>query len=174
MSEGWWVGVPASGTTGDAHLLATLDRALAGTGRRAVRVLTHVDRSAPVARTTASWQLSPGAADHRDDGLPARLADALAGPVATRSEAPSDGRVVRSPGPSFTGPVPVADLVEAGLVVVGIGAPVGEDDLVDTLDGHLRPERSPDGDRLLVEPAGPGRWRPAEISDPHQCCGGVH
>ena len=65
-------------------------------------------------------------------------------------------------------------VVEAGLVVVGIGAPVGEDDLVDTLDGHLRPERTPDGDRLLVEPAGPGRWRPAEISDPHQCCGGVH
>lgn len=177
MSSGWWVGAPAADRTADTHLLAALDGALAGTGRRAVQVLTHVDRSAPTARTTASWLLSPGSGDldHRDDGLADRLAQELGGPVHPQDGPSPEGRLLRTPGlDGVTGPVPVTALAQAGLVVVGIGAPVGAEDVVDTLDGFLRPVRTADGDQLLVEPAGPHRWRPIETSNPHQCCGGVH
>jgi hypothetical protein len=167
-SAHWWVGVPAQAA--DAHLLADLDAALAGTGRRAVWVQTHVDRTGPAPVVTASWQL--------DDGpdLPAELFAALSGGTAAPADgAPDDGRAVRFPGGDAV-PVrlTVAQLLATTAVdrVVGIGAPAHPEDVVDTVDGFLRPVRHPDGVELLVDPAGPGTWRPVEISTPHECCGG--
>ena len=167
------MGVPADTHVADAHLLAALDAAVADTGRRVVWVQTHVDRSGAAARSTASWQLSPGPAD--DGTLLTRWALALTGPVGWRADVPVDGRVVRFPG---SDDVPtrltVHELLGRTAVdrVVGIGATAQPQDVVDTLDGFLRPTRTAHGVELLVEPAGPGRWRPVEISTPHQCCGG--
>jgi len=163
-SDHWWVGVPAQAA--DAHLLADLDAALAGSGRRAVWVQTHVDRSGPAPVVTASWQLDDGPA------LPAGLLGDTARPV---DEVPVDGRVVRFPGSdAVPARITVAQLLATTAVdrVVGIGAPASPEDVVDTVDGYLRPVRHPDGVELLVDPAGPGTWRPVEISSPHECCGG--
>ncbi|SDF47333.1 hypothetical protein [Klenkia brasiliensis] len=167
-SDHWWVGVPAQAA--DAHLLADLDAALTGSGRRAVWVQTHVDRTGPAPVVTASWQL--------DDG-PAVPAARFAGPFGDTARpvdgAPVDGRAVRFPGSdAVSARLTVAELLASTAVdrVVGIGAPAGPGDVLDTVDGYLRPVRHPDGVELLVDPAGPGTWRPVEISSPHECCGG--
>lgn len=167
-ADQWWVGVPAQAA--DAHLLADLDAALAGSGRRAVWVQTHVDRSGPAPVVTASWQL--------DDGpeLPAeRFAAASAGTARPATGVPDDGRAVRFPGSdAVPARLTVAQLLATTAVdrVVGIGAVAHPEDVVDTVDGFLRPLRHPDGVELLVDPAGPGTWRPVETSSPHECCGG--
>ncbi|MCO7219644.1 hypothetical protein [Klenkia sp. PcliD-1-E] len=169
-ADHWWVGVPAQAE--DAHLLAALDAVLAGSGRCAVWVQTHVDRRGPAPVLIAGWQLDDGPA------LPAaQFAAAFGGTARPAGGPPVDGRVVRFPG-SDAVPVQltVAELVASTPVdrVVGIGAPAHPEDVVDTVDGYLRPVRHPDGVELLVDPAGPGRWRPVEIRSPHQCCGGRH
>ena len=41
--------------------------------------------------------------------------------------------------------------------------------------GYDRPFQQPEfGRNEGYGGAGPGRWRPTETSDPHQCCGGEH
>lgn len=167
MTGGWWAAAPAADLSADSALLHAVDGALAGTGRRAVVVQTHVDRRHVVAATTTSFQLD-------GDGPVDLLAAALGGPVAAIG-APHEGRLVRFPGSDGVRGEVAADALVAGTaidVVVGVGAPVAPRDVVDTLDGHLRPQRREGVVELLVEPAGPGRWRPVEIGDPHQCCGG--
>ncbi|SDN55966.1 hypothetical protein SAMN05660199_00276 [Klenkia soli] len=181
MTAGWWAAAPAADLSADAHLLHAIDGALAGTGRRAVLVQTHVDRRHVVAATTVSWQLDGGGGEVEHDALAA----ALGGPVTQVDdggaaggalvEAPRAGRLVRFPGSAdVRGEVPVDRLLARTAIdaVVGVGAPVGPGDVVDTLDGHLRPQRRDGAVELLVEPSGPGRWRPVEIADPHRCCGG--
>ncbi|KQS71494.1 hypothetical protein [Modestobacter sp. Leaf380] len=166
------MGVPAAAQAVDVHLLAALDDALSGTGRTVDWVLTHVDRSGPDPRVTASWQVSPGPDDRT---LPHRWALALGGAVLPTDAVPQEGRVVRFPGgDDVPVRVTVADLVAGTAIdrVVGIGSPALPGDVVDSVDGHLRPVRHPDGVELLVDPAGPGTWRPVEISTPHECCGG--
>jgi hypothetical protein len=180
VTVGWWAAAPAVDLTADTALLHAIDGALTGTGRRAVLVQTHVDRRHVVAATTVSWQL-----DGDGEASTGALAAALRGPVVQVDdggaaggalvEAPRAGRLVRFPGSdAVRGELTAEALVAATAidVVVGVGAPVAAGDVVDTLDGHLRPQRRAGVVELLVEPAGPGRWRPVEIGDPHQCCGG--
>ncbi len=51
--------VPAADRVLDAHLLAAVDGALSGTGHRARRITTHVDRAGPVAVTAVALDLLP-------------------------------------------------------------------------------------------------------------------
>ena len=182
MTAGWWAAAPAADLSADTALLHAIDGALAGAGRRAVVVQTHVDRRHVVAATTVSWQLD---GDGDGDQLAGPLAAALRGPVVQVDdggaaggalvEAPRAGRLIRFPGSDGVHGELTAGALVTGTgvdVVVGVGATVAPGDVVDTLDGHLRPQRREGIVELLVEPAGPGRWRPVEIGDPHRCCGG--
>jgi hypothetical protein len=57
--------------------------------------------------------------------------------------------------------------------VLGVGTRVTPDALVDTC-GFLRPVYQEGHLVLLVEPAAGGMFRPVEIEQPHECCGGHH
>ncbi len=119
-------------------------------------VCTHVDRSAVVARTVLIAR-----------GAPADGHTPLDGP-------PDGARAVRFPGQDrLTGRHRAGDITAWSEIdeVVGIGVPVGPDDVVDTR-GYLRPTYQAGGLVLLVEPAAGALLRPSEIEQPHQCCGG--
>ena len=208
MTDRWWGAAPGAGTVPDAHLLAAVDAALAGSGATAEVVCTHVDRSAATARTGISLRLAGEPADPAAtrsalvrelegpvldgpvlDGpvLDGPVLDAVAGtvddPAAPARTALAEastgvgGRAVRFPGSTaFTGRVPVGEVLAGSAIdaVVGIGVPVGPDDVLDTGSGFLRPQL--DGGRLvlLVEPVAGGVLQPVEVADDarHQCCGG--
>jgi len=200
VTDRWWGGAPGAGTVPDAHLLAAVDAAFAGSGVVAELVCTHVDRSAATARTGVSLRLAAPPADPA--ALHTALVRALDGPVladpdgARPGDVPVDdpalapartalheastgtgGRVVRFPGSTAVhGRVPVAELLQGTAIdaVVGVGVPVAPADVVDTGSGFLRPQL--DGGRLvlLVERAAGGVLKPVEVADDdrHQCCGG--
>lgn len=171
--------VPAADRLPDAHLLAAVDGALAGTGHRARRVSTHVDRSGPVAVTAVALDLMPA------DPPPAVL-DALTLALGSGGEdvtaavdealARTGGRCVRFVGQEHvTGEHTVAELLAVTEIdeVVGVGRAVAPGDAVATA-GFLRPQLLDGRMVLLVEPAAGGRLRPVEVESPHQCCGGAH
>ena len=194
MTDRWWGGAPGAHTVPDAHLLAAVDAALAGSGGTAELVCTHVDRTARTARTGVSLRLAGAPADPA--ATRAALARELDGPVLDAATGSDDdpaaapartalaeassgvrGRAVRFPGSTaFTGRVRVGDVLAGSAIdaVVGIGVPVGPDDVLDTGSGFLRPQL--DGGRLvlLVEPVAGGVLQPVEVADDarHQCCGG--
>jgi hypothetical protein len=148
-----------------AHLDATLLSAVDGLG--ADLVCTHVDRAAAVAGVAMSARVA------REPDL-AAIAACLGGPATVRSAARPDGRCVRFPGQDrLTGTHAAAEIVADSAIdeVVGIGVPVAAESVVDTR-GFLRPTYVDGRLVLLVEPAAGGVLRPAEIAQPHQCCGG--
>ncbi|OMQ15325.1 hypothetical protein A7K94_0210295, partial [Modestobacter sp. VKM Ac-2676] len=100
MSGPWWGGASAEPDPADAHLLAAVDRALAGSGAAAELVCTHVDRSTADPRTGVSIRLSGPPADPA--GARAALARELGGPVLVEAAA---GRRHRRgpPGPDGAG-----------------------------------------------------------------------
>lgn len=161
----WWVGAACREAGGPAaHVDHTLLSLVDSRGLDADLVCTHVDRTGVVATVTMSARLcrAPAPAD-----LTALAATVLSGPR-------PDGRCIRFPGQSgLTGLVSAGDIVATSAIdeVVGIGTTVTADRLVDTLD-FLRPTFTDGRLVLLVEPAAGGVLRPAEIKDPHQCCGG--
>ncbi|QXG74594.1 hypothetical protein KUM42_11915 [Modestobacter sp. L9-4] len=185
----------ALSSASDAHLLAAVDEALAGSGAVAELVCTHVDRSAAVPRAGVSLRLDGEPADPA--ATRAALARALSGPVVTGEQdgeqdgeesapartavaeaaAGSAGRAVRFPGQTgVSGLVPVARLLAETAIdrVAGLGGAVADTDVVDTGDhGFLRPTWSGGELTLLVEPTVGGVLRPFEIEDPHECCGGA-
>ncbi len=76
----------------------------------------------------------------------------------------NDGRFVEvGRARELDGVVPVAEALAAGIAALRTceGEPVGEGDL-DTLGGRVRPLLRGARPVLLVEPAGPGRWRVVE------------
>ncbi|WP_222192835.1 hypothetical protein [Modestobacter italicus] len=77
----WWGVAPGADEVPDAHLLAAVDEALAGSGTGAELVCTHVDRSGPVPRAGVSLRLAGEPADPA--ATRAALARALSGPVVT-------------------------------------------------------------------------------------------
>jgi len=190
----WWGGAPGADQVADAHLLAAVDEALAGSGAGAELVCTHVDGSAPAPRVGVSIRLTGEPADPA--ATRSALARALAGPVVAGGTHDADvagpartalveagageaGRAVRFPGSaSVTGRVTVADLLAGTAIeqVVGIGVEPAGTDVVDTgPNGFLRPRFSGGRLTLLVERAAGGVLQPFEIEDPHQCCeGGGH
>ena len=192
MTVRWWGGAPATDQVADAHLLAAVDAALAGSGAAADLVLTHVDRSAPAARTGVSLRLAGEPAD--PGATRAALVRGLGGPVLVdpagddersapartalrEADGGTGGRAVRFPGSAaVSGRVSVGQLLTATAIdaVVGVGVPVGEGDVVDTGSGFLRPQLSGGRLTLLVEPAVGGVLKPVEVEDAarHQCCGG--
>jgi len=191
MTVRWWGGVPAPEVVPDAHLLAAVDGALAGSGASAEVVCTHVDRSAGVPATGVSVRLSAEPADPAATLV--ALARTLGGPVVLAEDCPapgarpavaalreaatgSSGRVVRFPGQdAVSGRLPVTELMAATAIdeVVGVGVTVTSDHVVDTR-GFLRPHWSDGRLRLLVEQAAGGVLQPFEIESPHECCGGAH
>ncbi len=169
--------VPAADRVPDAHLVAAVDGALAGSGHAARRISTHVDRTGPVAATAVALELVP--ADPAPEVLDA-LAAALGGPVAgtglavEQARERSDGRCVRFGGQDgLTGDRTAGELVAVTDVdeVVGVGRTVGPDDVVATA-GFLRPRYAGGRTVLMVEPVAGGRFRPVEVESPHRCCGG--
>ena len=196
-----WGGAPAVdvvaqahalSSASDAHLLAAVDEALAGSGAVAELVCTHVDRSAAVPRVGVSLRLDGDPAD--PEAARAALARALSGPVVIGDEdgdedsapartavaevaAGTAGRAVRFPGQTgFSGLVPVARLLAETAIdrVDGLGGAVADTDVVDTGEhGFLRPVWGGGELVLLVEPTAGGVLRPFEIEDPHECCGGA-
>ena len=195
----WWGGVPAADLVADAHLLAAVDEALAGSGTGAELVSLHEDRPAPGSRTGVRIGVALRLTGEPADPAAARsaLERALSGPVlpetgADGSEdaaapactalaqagAGTSGRVVRFPGQATVrGQVSVADLVATTGIdrVRGLYGPVADTDVVETGPrGFLRP-RWEDGELvLLVEPVAGGLLQPFEIESPHQCCDGQH
>ncbi|GAB4082224.1 hypothetical protein GCU67_19920 [Modestobacter muralis] len=191
MAGRWFGGSPGAEVLPDAHLLAAVDAALAGSGTSAELVCTSVDRSAGVPRTGVALRLSAEPADPA--GTRVALARALGGPVVDEGTAGqghdaapavtaltqvrdgADGRCVRFPGQDVVqGRLSVADLVAATAIeeVVGVGVQVGPEHVVDTL-GFLRPVFTAGRLRLVVEQGAEGALQPFEIADPHECCGGV-
>ena len=86
------------------------------------------------------------------------------------------GRLITFAGDdSLSGTASVDTLVTKTPIdeVVALGGEVGPDDLV-VIDGFARPTY--EGGRLIlhVTPLADGRFRTFEISNPHQCCGGLH
>ena len=191
MGGRWWGGVPDADVVPDAHLLAAVDEALAGSGAVAEVVCTYTDSSAPLPGTGVAVRLSAEPADHAATLV--ALARTLGGPV-VRSEscdnpgaqaglaalreatAGTAGRCVRFPGQEqVSGKVSVADLIAATAIedVVGVGVTVTPDHLVDTRD-FLRPTWSGGRLTLVVEQAAGGVLQPFETEFPHECCGGAH
>ncbi|WP_299954811.1 hypothetical protein [uncultured Modestobacter sp.] len=192
----WWGVAPGADEVPDAHLLAAVDEALAGSGAGAELVCTHVDRSGPAPRVGVSLRLTGEPADPA--ATRAALADALGGPVVAGdpgedadegSTAPARvaldeagagtaGRAVRFPGSAgVTGRISVADLIAATAIerVNGIGVePTGSDVVETGPNGFLRPTHSGGQLTLLVERAAGGVLQPFEIEDPHVCCEGGH
>ena len=188
----WWGGAPGADAVPDAHLLAAVDEALAGSGAGAELVCTHVDRSASSPRIGVSLRLTGEPADPA--ATRSALARALTGPVVVagaddaevtgpartallEAGAGTAGRAVRFPGSaSVTGRIAVADLIATTAIeqVVGIGVEPAGTDVVDTgPHGFLRPTFSGGQLTLLVERAAGGVLQPFEIEDPHECCGGA-
>ncbi|MPR00429.1 hypothetical protein GB931_21390 [Modestobacter sp. I12A-02628] len=174
-----WQAVVLGRALSDDHLTAALDGALAPRGRRAVEVRTHVDRSSAVARTVVSWRTDGHPAD--DARVATDLDGEVLGPAGDGPPPPwldgSGGRCVRFPGDdALSGVHPVAEIVAVTAIdrVDAVGGGLDGDSPVDTLGGWLRPTVVDGQLVLLVEPAEAGRWRPVEIRDPHQCCGGAH
>jgi hypothetical protein len=183
----WWAGAPRADVVPDAHLLAAVDRALAGSGAAAELVCTHVDRSTGSPRTGVALRLTgePGAPEATRQAL----AHALGGPVLTaESESPpgaarvalheawsrTAGRCVRFPGQAgVRGRVRAGDLVAGTAIdeVVGLAGPVPVDAVVETA-GFLRPTWAAGRLTLLVEQAAGGVFQPFEVEFPHECCGG--
>ncbi len=138
----------------DREVLSALDRAEVA----ADLVLTHVERTGTVAVSVVSARITGGLAP------------------GTEIDPPAEGRCVRFAGQSrMTGVHHVAEIVEATAIdeVIGIGAAVTPDTRVDT-GGFVRPEYRDGRLVLLVEPAAGGVFQPAEIEQPHECCGGAH
>lgn len=166
-----WIGVacgPVLAGGPAAHLDAALLSAVDGLG--ADLVCTHVDRSATVAGVVMSARVrrAPDPA-----GL-AALTERLGGVAAVLDQGRTDGRCVRFPGQdALTGTRTAGEIVAMSAIdeVVGVGVAVRGDAVVDTRD-HLRPTFVAGRLVLLVEPAAGGVLRPAEIEEPHQCCGG--
>ena len=193
LTATWWGGAPGADQVPDAHLLAAVDEALAGSGAEAELVCTHVDRSAPEPRIGVSLRLTGEPADPA--ATRSALARALAGPVVAEGAGEAEvagpartalleagagtaGRAVRFPGSAqVSGQVTVADLIAATALarVVGIGVQPSGTDVVDTgPNGFLRPTLGDGQLTLLVERAAGGVLQPFEIEDPHECCGGEH
>jgi hypothetical protein len=196
VTDRWWAAAPGADSVPDAHLLAAVDAACAGSGVVAELVCTHVDRSAAGARTGVSLRWAGAPAD--PSAFRSALVRELAGPVLTADDPAGDdpasspartalreartgtgGRAVRFPGSSqVSGRVSVAELLGATAVdaVVGVGVPVTPADVVDTGSGFLRPQLEDARLVLLVERVVGGVFQPVEVADDarHQCCGGVH
>ena len=192
MTACWWGSAPRADLVPDAHLLAAVDEALAGSGAEAELVCTHVDRSAPEPRVGVSLRLTGEPADPA--ATRSALARALAGPVVAEGAdgaevagpartalaeagAGAAGRAVRFPGSAqVTGRLTVADLISRTAIehVAGIGVqPLGTD-VVDTgPNGFLRPALSGGRLTLLVERTAGGLLQPFESESPHECCGGA-
>jgi hypothetical protein len=136
------------GKRSDHEVLSFVD----GLGLEPDLVLTTVDRSGPVAAPMISM----------------RVVGPATGPA-------PDGRCVRFPGQeALVGVLTAGEIVARSAIdeVVGIGVAVPPDSAVDTR-GFVRPIHQDGRLVLLVEPTVDG-LQPAEIEDPHQCCGGVH
>jgi hypothetical protein len=185
----WWAGAPGPDVVPDAHLLAAVDWALAGSGAAAELVCTHVDRSAATPRTGVALRLTgtPAAPEATREAL----ARVLGGPVLTagsgsapgpaqvalrEARSGAAGRCVRFPGQAAVpGQVRAGDLVESTAIeeVVGLTGPVDADAVIDTA-GFLRPQWAGGRLTLLVERAAGGVFQPFEVEFPHECCGGAH
>ncbi|MBB3677029.1 hypothetical protein [Modestobacter versicolor] len=187
MTARWWAGVPGPDLAPDAHLLAAVDSALAGSGAAAELVCTTVDRSAAEPRTGVALRLTAEPADAA--ATRAALAGALGSPVVTAgsdegpapallalSQASSGlaGRCVRFPGQDgVQGRVTAAELVAGTAIdeVAALGGPVAGDAVIET-GGFLRPTWEGGRLRLVVEQAAGGVFQPFEVEFPHLCCGG--
>lgn len=194
-----WLGaVAAPSAVHDPHLVDAVDRALLGTGTRAERIHTHVDRTAMVSAAVVSVLLDTELPAGTAAQVCARLATALDGPVAAfdadrapvasvgdHLDAPAgaardarsgvDGRCVRFPEQEqVTGTHTVRDLLAPG------SAP-------GWASGCRWPRptwsRLPASSARTWRTAGWCCWssrsrgarlRPVEMESPHQCCGGVH
>ena len=190
MSDRWWGGVPAADVVPDAHLLAAVDEALAGSGAAAEVVCTYTDSTAPFPSTGVAVRLSAEPADPAATLV--ALSRTLGGPVVRSAEctnpgtqlavaavqaasAGTAGRCVRFPGQAeVSGKLSTADLVTATAIdeLVGVGVAVTPDHLVDTRD-FLRPTWSGGRLTLVVEQAAGGVLKPFEVGSPHECCGGA-
>ena len=186
----WWAGVPREDVLPDAHLLAAVDEAFAGSGAAADLVCTAVDSSAGGLRTGVALRLTGEPAD--PSATRSALQRTLGGPVVVDGEedghldgpapvalqaarAGTAGRCVRFPGQeAVQGRLPVADLIASTAIeeLVGVGVQVSAEDVLDTL-GYLRPQWSGGRLTLVVEQAAGGVLQPFEIENPHECCGGA-
>jgi hypothetical protein len=146
----------------DPHIALSLVLPCEETAEAVCAALTRPGEGEEAVPAVAHGPHRAGPADHR-----ACAAAAAADP---------GGRAVLFPGAAgLPGTLTVADLLSRTAIdrvaVLG-GGSAAATDLLDT-HGHLRPERTPDGDLLLrLAPARGGRWVPFEIPDPHPCCGG--
>jgi len=88
----WWGGVPAADVVADAHLLAAVDEALAGSGAGAELVCTHEDRPAPGSRTGVRIGVALRLTGEPADPAATRsaLARALSGPVLAQAGSADD------------------------------------------------------------------------------------
>jgi hypothetical protein len=190
MGDRWWAGALRDGVLPDAHLLAAVDEALAGSGASAELVCTSVDRSAGAPRPGVALRLAGEPVDHAVTR--SALERTLGGPVVAGDEEGDQpdpvawsvleaarqgtaGRCMRFPGQeSVHGRLPVAELIDATAIdeLVGVGVEVTPDAVLDTL-GFLRPQWSGGRLQLLVEQAAGGVLKPFEIESPHECCGGA-
>jgi hypothetical protein len=203
MTDACWIGAapdPRAGGGTAAHLDAQILSALAGCGLDADLVCIHIDRTGPVAAVTVSARVNGRTGDgelgvlaQRLDGTvialdaadtitvadrdPASIeAAAQAERAARLGRAGTDGRCLRFPGQaSLIGVCPAQEIITGSAIdrVLGVGTPVTPDALVDTC-GFLRPVYQEGHLVLLVEPAAGGVFRPVEIEQPHECCGGHH
>ena len=190
MTGRWWGGVPGADVVPDAHLLAAVDEALAGSGAVAEVVCTYTDSSAPSPGTGVALRLSDDPADPAATLV--ALSRTLGGPVVRSvdcthpttqvavaavqaASAGTAGRCVRFPGQeAVSGKLAVADLVAATAIdeLVGVGVAVTPDQVVDTRD-FLRPTWSGGRLTLMVEQAADDLLQPFEVEFPHECCGGA-
>ena len=186
MDDARWAGALRDDVLPDAHLLAAVDGALAGSGVAAELVCTSVDRSAVEPRAGVALRLTGEPVDRaatrsaleRTLGGPVVFGDEPDGAAAAGLRAARDGtegRCVRFPGQgSVRGRVVVADLIAVTAIdrLVGVGVQVAGDHVLDTL-GHLRPQWSAGRLTLLVEQAAGGVLQPFESESPYECCGGA-
>ena len=150
-------GLSSAGSHFDREVLSAVDDA----GLAVDVVLTHVDRSGPVAVPAVTARI---------------LGDVPDSFSATAVAEPREGRCVRFPGQErLTGAHSASSIVAETAIdeVVGIGTPVAPDAVVETF-GFVRPNFQDGRLVLLVEPAVGGVFQPAEIEQPHECCGGRH
>lgn len=141
----------------DREVLSVVD----GAGQAVDVVVTHVDRSGPVAVPVVFARFA--------GDVPKDLAESAV-------DEPPEGRCVRFPGQDrLTGAHTASSIVADTAIdeVVGIGTSVTPDAVVDTF-GFVRPNFQDGRLVLLVEPAAGGVFQPAEIEQPHECCGGRH
>jgi hypothetical protein len=147
----------SAGTHFDREVLSVVD----GAGLVVDVVLTHVDRSGPVAAPMVFARLV--------GEVPEQLSESAV-------DEPPQGRCVRFPGQDrLTGAHSASSIVADTAIdeVVGIGTHVGPDAVVETF-GFVRPNFQDGRLVLLVEPAVGGVFQPVEIEQPHECCGGQH